>query len=208
MRRAAGCLVLSLLASAGAEAQGRDRDCLVLPSESDVGKALRGIRFSAESQSRPLRDIRIVGLKSLSENELWRLYGGKPSSPTAENAAALLRHLTRLGVFATIDIGVDVAGEGSVVEFRLREQPTVQRVTIEGLGEASRKDLLRALFAEPPTGDVDDCPVGPPRRFVARLEGGELQPGVLWNGLAPALERMVREVEVRRPGEAGVVERP
>src|SRR5262245_31592642 len=92
-----GLLALSLLASSTSDAGARDaeRDCLALPSESDVGKALRGIQFSAETQSRPLRDIRITGLRTISENELWRLYGGKPSNPTAENAAALLRHITR-----------------------------------------------------------------------------------------------------------------
>jgi len=187
----AGVLAWALLQGTPALAFAADADCLTLPGESDVGKALRGIKLSSESQSRPLRDIRIVGLRSISENELWRLYGGKPMNPTAENAAALLRHITKLGVFDTIDIDVDMSGDGSVVEFRLREQPTLQRVTINGLGETSRKELLRALFAEPPSGDIDGCPVGPPRRWIARVRDGDVEPGMLWKGLPGALERVV-----------------
>jgi len=193
--RIAGCLALvSLLFAPATVAADRDKDCLALPDESDVGKALRGIEFSAQSQSRPVKDIRIVGLRSISENELWRLYGGKPLHPTAENAAALLRHITRLGVFDTVDIGVDLDGEASVVEFRLREQPSLQRVTINGLGETTRKELLRALVSEPPSGDVDGCPVGPPRSWVARVSDGELQPGVLWRGLTVGLGRVVEHL--------------
>jgi hypothetical protein len=192
MRTGLGLLVTTLLASVPASATDRERDCLALPSESDVGKALRGIQFSAESQSRPVKDIRIVGLRSIGESELWRLYGGKPLQPTAENAAALLRQISRLGVFDTIDIGVDVDAGGSVIEFRVREQPLLQSVTINGLSEASRREVLRALLSEPPSGDVDGCPVGPPRGWVARVvDRDELKPGVLWRGLTVALDRVV-----------------
>lgn len=187
----AGLLVWALLQGPPALARDRDRDCLTLPSESEMGRVLRGIQFSEESQSRPLRDIRIVGLRSVSENELWRLYGGKPSSPTAENAAALLRHVTKLGIFASVDIGVDVDGDGSSVEFRLREQPTLQRVTINGLGETTRKELLRALLEAPPGSSEDECPTTPPLRWIARVADGDVEPGVLWKGLPGALARVV-----------------
>jgi hypothetical protein len=103
------------------------------------------------------------------------------------------------------------AREGLLV-IRLVENPTVKGVTITGLQETLREDVLRHLFEAPSDWEVEhsraprtaparrgrrgeevrcQSPL-PDRSWLAEARGETLRPGLVWHGLGAALERTVR----------------
>jgi hypothetical protein len=184
-------LTAGLLSLGANAALAQPADCLTLLDEAEMSRALRGLKLSSANEARPLQDIRILGLRHVEERQIWELYGGKPETPTIENAAALLRRLSRLGLFATVNVGVQVESGGSVIEFELVEHPVLRKVEIGGLSDAARGDLLDAVLAAPPPRTREECPTAPPPEWVARFDRDELAPGVLWKGLPGAVDRAV-----------------
>src|SRR5262245_39125329 len=64
-----------------------------------VDDALKAITFDVGGASRPLRDVKLEGLTTLDEAELWRYLGGKPAQPDGLLATRIVRRLASSGLF-------------------------------------------------------------------------------------------------------------
>lgn len=130
-------------------------------------------------------------------------------------AAALLLRLQRSELFAEIDVEPDPAG--ATMRLRLAEYPLVSGATIHGLRESSPVDLLAHFLGSPSEGESDNgreptntlrfqvwrkrmdhgpphgrCQSAPPDpRWFARVEGGEVERGILRGGMEAARLRAV-----------------
>ena len=154
--------------------------------------------------------VELRGLQALNEAQLWTLIGGRPGLPLSlEGAAALVARLDATGLFAAVV--PKVAGDQLAIE--ATEHPTIARVELFGLRELQADELLERLFRRPP---IDRGPArrdlherrrrrsrrfsddrvprcftpDPPRDWLAGLEDGVVRPGLVWEGLQPALNRL------------------
>lgn len=194
-----------------------------------AGDAVRALQFAVGDSTQPLADVRVVGLATLSLDEIWRLVDYRPGGPIAvEQAAALIARLAQTGLFARVTPTVRLSPDGAtgaVLELALIENPTVRAIDIRGLAEITREEVLDALLHVPERtgddGDDDDevtidiphghkihidvdhrrrgelialrcAPPVPPRTWVARHAHDVVEPGIVWRGLAPGLERVQR----------------
>jgi hypothetical protein len=155
--------------------------------------------------------VRFSGAPSFSEDELWDLVGGSPSIPfSKDEAVALLARLVQSGVFSSVEPRVRQNQDLTELELALTENPRVQAVRLHGLSEFRTEDVLSQLLDAPEAREVErrsrelreagprQCPAPlPPRAWLARVDGGEVRGGILWQGLRPALERVLRDLRNR-----------
>jgi hypothetical protein len=200
------------------DARAQKDPCLELkPRGSEVVDALRAIRITQSGTERPIMDVRIHGLRSVDETQLWRMIGPKPPPPiSSEHAAVLLARLSATELFAQVTPTLRIDGDpkGAVLELEVVEVPTVSEIEITGLTELRADELLEVLLEEAhgvrddgagdddEDGDDDDdagpwlkCPPPvPPRDMLARMEAGRVAPGFVWKGLPRALGRMLAHI--------------
>jgi hypothetical protein len=128
----------------------------VITQNPTLDAALRGLTFEGAAGRKPLAGLKIVGLTTLDEKALWETLGGQPKPIDTAAAAAVLRQLAGLGLFASLSPVIDVRGEGGpTLVITVVEHPTVRKVVIEGLGEQKPEDLLRALLEAPSRKEID-----------------------------------------------------
>jgi hypothetical protein len=189
------------------------RPCVDRISPDDgLDEAVRALALEVGGQARPLGDVRITGLRTLAEADVWKAVGGRPERADARAVAVLVRRLGRWGVFSRVAPVIRV-DETVTVDIAVTEQPRVRTVVLEGLTEVRPERLLQALLRAPfppvlsrrsragGEGEVrrerDEAPstcLDPavPLEWLARAEGDAVHAGVLWNGPRPALARLVR----------------
>jgi hypothetical protein len=157
--------------------------------------------------------VRLSGAPSFTEDELWELAGGAPSLPLSKDeAVALVARLVQSGLFSAVEPRVRQAPgqEPAELEIALTEHLRVNAVRLHGLSEFRTEDVLADLLQAPEASEVErrsrevrgakarECPAPlPPRAWLARLEAGEVRGGILWQGLRPALERVLRDLRNR-----------
>lgn len=160
--------------------------------------------------------VSLRGLSRIGEEPLWTAIGDRPELPMSlEAAAALAARLDSTGLFAKVAQRID--GDAFIVD--LTENPVISTVEIRGLGELFVDDvlgrLLRAPFAsslkarqwDDDDEDGDDArgrsrrsrrarcfTPDPPREWLAHVENGAVKPGILWEGLSAALERIASQL--------------
>jgi len=128
-----------------------------------LDEALAALTVDVGGQARPLREVRLEGLTTLKEADLWKLVGERPEKLDGLRAAAIVRRLVSSGLFARVVPVVSVGGDGAVaLVVRLAEQPRLTKVVFEGLSEAKPEALLEVLLRTPSDeeeeeeGDEDD----------------------------------------------------
>ena len=203
------CPALLLFASPAA-ARGKAREeqtgCMRIVSRDEaLAATLRSDAF------RDLRDpvaVRVSGLQSLPEDDVWQLVGGRPAAPLSrDEAVALLARLQSTGLFSGIALSLD---DGPTLNLELTENLRVRAVRLRGLSEFRSEDVLDRLLEIPSSWEVErsrrdiraaeptECPAAlPPRDLLARAENGDVSPGILWKGLRGALDRVVRYLRGR-----------
>ncbi len=214
-------LVLASPAAAGrhprklaARTQDDPAECLRIASRDEVlARALRSGPLGPASKERELGSVRFSGVIPVSDDALWEILGGPPLLPISrEEAIALLARLAQTGLFSAIEPQVRaLPGEQKAeLDIALTENPQVRSVQVRGLSEFRTEDVLDRLLEVPTNGEIEkrkrelrdarahECPAPlPPRAWLARLEDGEVKRGVLWQGLRPPLERVLRELRTR-----------
>jgi hypothetical protein len=180
--------------------------------------ALRALTIQVGDREQALAGVRMAGLAAVNETALWAALGGRPASPDAGDMALLVRRLAGLELFAAITPVLELGGkDGATLVVNVVEHPAVRKVTFEGLGELRPEGLLDALLDVPARSAVEQrrlrprpagaaraaaddarrprCPDPlPPREWLARAEGQVVFPGVVWRGLAPALDRVMDRI--------------
>lgn len=176
---------------------------------------LHGLQRLTDAQVRALIGAPVSGLPEQSPAT------GATEPLTPQRAQTFLRRLARTGLFARVEPRLRASEQGaSVLEVHLEENPTVTSVELEGLQDLQARELLEELFRLPhrfPSEDGDEdediiamlrldsrrgtlsvvrpCPPPrPPREWLARLERGDFRSGILLGGVAPALERTLRDL--------------
>jgi hypothetical protein len=190
-----------------------------LSSDAAVDEALRGatVEVEGETRPRPFSSVRITGLATLPEAEVWTAVGGRPERLDPHLVAVVVRRLVSLRIFARVAPVVRVArGPGIAVDIAVTEQPQLRRVVFEGLTEVRPERLLPSVLPVPEgpagpdasgevhvgaerghrSGNHDDhqpaCfdPVVPVA-WLARAEGAAVHAGILRDGPQPALARLL-----------------
>src|SRR4051812_32462255 len=195
------CPMLMVLASPAAAYPG---ECMRIVSRDDaLAEALRSL---------PLRDpvaVQITGLQTLPQDAVWQLAGGEPTDPIGrDEAIALLARLETSGLFAALVPAM--SADGTTLNIELTENPRVRSVRLRGLSEFRSEDVLDRLVETPSSWEVEqsrrdvrgaesaECPAAlPPRDLLARVEDGDVAPGILWKGLRGALDRVTRYLRGR-----------
>jgi hypothetical protein len=190
----------------------RDRnECLQVASRDEAAAAV--LRSKAFRGLKEIASVRLLGLRAVSEDSLWQLAGGRPHNPLApEEVVALLARLARTELFSAIAPAVtpgDDDGVGSL-EVELVEHPSIRSVQVRGLSEFRTEDIVDRLLESPSRGEVErsrrevrealprECPAPlPPLEWLARSVDGEMQPGILREGIRAALERVTRHLRNR-----------
>ncbi|HXU80150.1 MAG TPA: hypothetical protein VN914_02050 [Polyangia bacterium] len=169
-----------------------------MTGDAAVDEALKAITFDVGGEPRPLREVRLEGMKTLDPEEVWRFLGGKPAKPDGLRATAIVRRLASSGLFAQVAPAVSVQGEGVVLTIRLVEQPRLERVVIEGLSEVRPRMLLEALLEKPRERrrrDDDErrpCVELPvPAEWQASVKDDSVHPGIVRQGMRRAVQRMI-----------------
>jgi hypothetical protein len=168
-----------------------------LSTDEALDQALRALTVEVGGEARPIASVRITGLATLPENDVWKALGGKPEHADAHLVAVLLRRLSGMRVFARVVPVVRVAGREVSVDLAVIEQPTVRKVVFEGLDEVRPERLLEPLFRVPPPRS-DREPAGAcvdplvPAQWLARAEGDAVRGGLLEDGPQPALTRALQ----------------
>ena len=126
-----------------------------------AGDAVRALQFAVGASTQPLADVRVVGLSTLSLDQIWHLVDYHPAGPIGvEQAAALIARLAQTGLFARVTPTVRLSPDGAtgaVLELALVENPTIRAIDIRGLAEITREEVLEQLLEVPErTGDDDD----------------------------------------------------
>jgi hypothetical protein len=136
-------------AAPGAKHTRDCRDSAV--ADPTLEAALRALAFEGVGEGRqPLHDVRLAGLKTLTEKAVWEAIGDKPPAIDSGFAALALRRLAALGVFVSLTPVVDVrAAGGPVLTIHVVEHATVRKVIFEGLGELKPEGMLEALLEAP-----------------------------------------------------------
>jgi hypothetical protein len=204
-------LFLAILLSSRAAGASRslvdDPDqCLRAAQREDV------LTGSIERDGRPIASVRLTGA-SIADDALWDLAGGPPSLPlSADEAIALVSRLAQTGLFARVEPLVKALPDGEVAELTvaLTDNPKIASVRLRGLSEFRTEDILDRLLEAPDRRQVErrwrrvheagprECPEPvPPRLWLARVEDGEVHPGILWHGLRPSLNRVLRYLRTR-----------
>ena len=199
-------IAVFLLASPAARgtdcADAATRDAVVQPGAID---ALTG-------RHRELASVRLTG-SPVPEDRLWELIGGAPPLPLSrQDAVALVARLAQTGLFASIDprIAAMPGDEVAALDVQLTPNPRVQSVRLRGLSEFRSEDVLDRLLEAPSAREAErsrkdmgdalahECPEPlPPRDWLAHGRGDEVRPGILWHGLRPALDRVLRYLRGR-----------
>ena len=191
-------LALLLLASP-ATAGRRDADdrCLRLAAPGEA--KLPGKIFA----------VQLAGAATLSDDLLWELVGGEPELPLSrDQAIALVARFAQSGLFSSVEPRTGQASDE--LELVFTEQPQVFSVELRGLSEFRSEDVLDRLLDAPTASEVkrrsselqdaraSDCPAPlPPREWLAHVEEGQVRGGILWQGLRPALQRVLRYLRSR-----------
>jgi hypothetical protein len=141
----------------------------VITQNPTLDGALRALTFEGAGGRHPLAGVKIVGLKTLDEKALWTALGGQPPVIDSAEAAAVLRQLAGLGVFASLTPVIDVRGDaGPTLIITVVEHPTIRKVVIEGLGEQKPEELLRALLEAPSRKDAERSEKRLAKKLIAR----------------------------------------
>ncbi len=161
------------------------------PSED----SLRRLLVEVHGQARPLSEVRLLGLRRVSEEQLWAVLGGRPQGPWAfERVLDVVRGLETLDSFSRIEPRLRVVDEGRVeIDIHLEEQPGVEEVRVSGLIEASESEVLGALVGPLPAVEREGAPLP---SWLARIEGGVLKPGILSGGVARSVQRVIQSLFV------------
>lgn len=214
-------LLLLLLLGAAPATGGEDQDegAHHCDAEGALDPVLAGLvsRLGAGTAS----VILFRGLSSISEAQLWTLLeSGTPAirrgAPLdAAAATVLVLRLAQSGLFAEVD--VEPGPAATALRLRLVEHPQISGATVHGLRESPPAALLAHFLGSPPAFESDEgrestntlrfqtwrkrmdngaprhgcqaAPVEP--RWFARVEGGEVERGILRGGLAAARRRAV-----------------
>jgi hypothetical protein len=164
---------------------------------------------------KPIKELHLVGLHTLSPDTLGELLGDPPDKPDAASAALVLRRLARSGLFERVTPVLVARDDAVVLEIDVLEHPTVKQVVFEGLSELKPERLLEALLETPSPGEVERrrpdarrsakaarrrppkiCPDPlPPPAWLARAEGEVVYPGVVWKGLRRGFERLAGRIQ-------------
>jgi hypothetical protein len=165
-----------------------------------VDDALKAVTFDVGGEARPLREVRLTGLSTLDEVEVWRFLGGKPDKPDGLRATTIVRRLASSGLFEQVAPVVSLEGDAVTLTIRVTEQPRLNKVVFEGLTEARPRGLLEALLEAPRNHgrrhDDDDEP-GPcaeprvPAEWLATVDDDMVHPGLVRFGLRRAVQRVV-----------------
>ena len=195
--------------AAGAHEKRRSDDpeeCIRRATRDDVLIGSGGL----ESAGRAIASVRIWG-HSIADDALWDLIGGPPDLPLSpEQGIALVSRLAQTGLFATVEPKLTVGEETSQLEIALTENPRIASVQIRGLSEFRTEDVLMRLFEVPDRRTVErrwqevhvarprECPAPiPPRLWLARVDDGQVRPGIAWRGFKLSLERVLRYLRSR-----------
>src|SRR5690349_13671157 len=65
-------------------------------------EALRALTVEVGGEPRPLAGLRVTGLSTLPEEELWKVLGGRPAHPDPHQVAVVVRRLLGLRLFARV----------------------------------------------------------------------------------------------------------
>ncbi len=209
-------LMLASPAAAGghsrkvAERPDDTAECLRLASRDEV---LAGALRWGSPWDRAIGPVRFSGTCSFSDDALWELVGGKPSRPLSrEEAIALIARLAQTGLFSAVEPRIRTlpGEEMAELDIALTENPVVRSVRVRGLSEFRTEDVLDGLLEAPAGREIEtrrrevrdagprECPAPlPPRVWLARVDDGEVRPGVLWQGLRAALGRVMRNLRTR-----------
>ncbi len=187
-------------------------ECLRLASRGEIvaGALLSG---SLGPTRKEIGFARISGARSFAEDDLWDLVGGPPSFPLSrEDAIALIARLAQTGLFSAVAprLRTPAGEELPELDIAVVENPRVRSVQVRGLLEFRTEDILDRLLEAPSSREVEarrkelrqvrarECPAPlPPREWLARVEDGEVRPGVLWQGLRASLGRVLRYLRSR-----------
>lgn len=215
MIRLLTALIAALLLASPAAAAQRPDECLALAARDGV---LRG-EFPPDAAHREIGAVRLRG-STLPDGALWDLAGGPPALPLLRSGAvALVSRLAQSGLFASVEAAIrTLPGEEAVeLDIALADQPRVTSAQIRGLSEFRSEDVLDRLLQSPSVQQAEerrqelrdarprDCPAPlPPPSMLARAEDGQVLPGILWQGLDPALARAQRYLRARGYGLARV----
>jgi hypothetical protein len=190
-----------------AERRSEDpEECLRLASRDGVLVGTGGL----ESVDRAIGSVRVWG-HSMADDALWDLIGGPPDLPLSpEQAIALVSRLAQTGLFATVEPKVTLGEETAQLEIALSENPRVTSVQMRGLSEFRTEDVLDRLLEVPDQRAIErrwqalhvarprECPAPlPPRLWLARVDDGQVRPGIVWRGLKLSLERALRYLRSR-----------
>jgi hypothetical protein len=141
----------------------------VITQNPTLDGALRALTFESAGGRHPLAGMKVLGLKTLDEKALWTALGGQPPVIDTAEAAAILRQLAGLGVFASLTPVIDVRGDGGpTLVITVVEHPTIRKVVIEGLGEQKPEELLRALLEAPSRKDTERSEKRLAKKLIAR----------------------------------------
>ncbi len=189
-------------------------ECQRLASRDEVlaGALLSG-SLGPPGDDRRLHSVRLSGARSFSAAALWDVVGGPPSLPLSrEEAIALVARLAQTGLFSAVEPRIRTlpGEEMAELDIALTENPQVRSVQVRGLSEFRTEDVLDRLLEVPAGREIErqrrevrdartrECPAPlPPREWLARVEGGEVRGGVLWQGLRSALGRVMRYLRTR-----------
>ena len=214
--------------------------CTELPTgDPGLDAALASLTITSDGQAKPIGALRLEGLTTLPEAQLWEHLGGLPEDMDAATAAVVVRHLVNLGLFSSVTLTVELPSEAPpTLVIRVLEHPRVVRVAFEGLSELRPETLLEQLLATPARpergkgekakrpfegfeheprdpeekkvvakirraieafkDDAVDTSLcqgpPPPRQWLARSEGKVVFPGIVWRGIGPGLERVLKHL--------------
>ncbi len=159
------------------------------PSEKR-GDSLRHLGVEVEGESRALQAIRLEGLSTLREGDVWAALGGRPAGTlTFEVATDVIRGLERLESFARIDPGLEVTGGEVALRIRLTEHPRIAAATVVGLTEDSEGAVVTDFLGSVPA--LDEQPTGVQAPWLANLGADGFQPGILRGGLGAGATRVM-----------------
>jgi len=200
--------------SAAAPKPEESGECLRLASRDEVlASALRTLLLGPAHKERDIGSLRVTGAVSFPEGGLWDLVGGPPAVPISrEEAISLIARFAQTGLFSAVEPRIRPlpGDEMAELEIALTENPQVRSVQVRGLSEFRTEDILDRLLDAPADRAAErrrrevreakprECPAPLPlRAWVARVDGGEVKSGVLWQGVRDSLGRVMRYLRTR-----------
>jgi hypothetical protein len=132
-------------------------------------------------EPRRIEAVELIGLRSLSPEEVWSRVG-RPSRPLPfADAAAVLAALQATETFARIEPRLRVETSGLTLEIGVEEHPRVWAIVVEGLAEVPEPEVRADLLGAPEPG----------AGWLARVEDGTVRSGILRGGITGAVQRMM-----------------